>query len=140
MDKQNRAFTLIELLVVIAIIGLLSSIVLASLNTAREKGANAARISDVKSLETAMELYYDDHGTYPQVGTAGWGYPIANLAPYLVSGGYIPSVPDQLITDSDSYVWGTDAYGLLIEINNSSCKTGVNVNSGWWTGSGICSF
>jgi type II secretory pathway pseudopilin PulG len=44
-----------ELLVVIAIIGLLSAIVLASLNTARSKGRDAARVSDVKSIETAME-------------------------------------------------------------------------------------
>jgi len=140
MHKQNPGFTLIELLVVIAIIGILSSVVLASLNTAREKGANAARMSDVKSLETAMELYYDDHGTYPQVNNAGTGYAISNLSSYLVSGGYIPSIPDQLISDGDSYVWGTNAYGILVQINGSSCKAGANINPGWWVGSGNCSF
>jgi type II secretion system protein G len=62
---QSRGFTLIELLVVIAIIGLLSAIVLASLNTARTKAQDAARISDVKSLETAMELYYSANNGYP---------------------------------------------------------------------------
>ncbi|MBI2048715.1 MAG: type II secretion system protein [Parcubacteria group bacterium] len=53
-----QGFTLIELLVVIAIIGVLSSVVFASLNSARTRGNDAARISNVKSLETAMELYY----------------------------------------------------------------------------------
>src|SRR5579863_4121632 len=58
-------FTLIELLVVIAIIGLLASIILASLNTARQKGRDAKRISDVKELQLALELYYDANNQYP---------------------------------------------------------------------------
>ena len=55
---MKRGFTLIELLVVIAIIGLLSSIVLASLNTAREKARDAKRQGDLHSLQTAIETYY----------------------------------------------------------------------------------
>lgn len=62
---KNKGFTLIELLVVIAIIGLLSSVVLASLNTARAKGRDAKRLSDIKQLQIALELYLDDNGSYP---------------------------------------------------------------------------
>lgn len=66
MEKGKRGFTLIELLVVIAIIGILSSVVLASLNGARKKGRDARRISDVKQLQLALELYYDGNGSeYP---------------------------------------------------------------------------
>ncbi len=54
-----KGFTLIELLVVIAIIGILSSVVLASLNTARNKGADAAIKSDIDSARAQAELYYD---------------------------------------------------------------------------------
>jgi prepilin-type N-terminal cleavage/methylation domain-containing protein len=61
----SRGFTLIELLVVIAIIGILSSVVLASLNTARQKSRDARRIADVKQLQLALELYFDTHATYP---------------------------------------------------------------------------
>lgn len=63
--KSYRGFTLIELLVVIAIIGILSSIVLASLNTARQKSRDARRVADIKQLQLAMQLYYDASSTYP---------------------------------------------------------------------------
>ena len=60
MTSLKRGFTLIELLVVIAIIGILSSVVLASLNTARGKGADAAAKSDVDSMRAQAELVYDN--------------------------------------------------------------------------------
>jgi len=68
---KNAGFTLIELLVVIAIIGLLSSVVLASLNSARKKSRDARRISDLKQIQTALEFYYDTNGSYPQP-SQGW--------------------------------------------------------------------
>jgi prepilin-type N-terminal cleavage/methylation domain-containing protein len=55
-----RGFTLIELLVVIAIIGILSAVVLASLNTSRTKGADAAIKSDLSSIRKQAEIYYDN--------------------------------------------------------------------------------
>ena len=96
-----RGFTLIELLVVISIIGLLSSIVLVSLNTARERAADARRKSDMNSAITALALYYYDHGNFIQAGSGcgsggngnGWfnysggSYPVS-IAQCLVNGGY----------------------------------------------------
>ena len=68
-----RGFTLIELLVVIAIIGILSSVVLASLNTARTKGNYAAVKSNLSTIQTQAELDYDaapnSYGTTPTAGT-----------------------------------------------------------------------
>lgn len=70
MKKQG--FTLIELLVVIAIIGLLATIVLISLNTAREKARDAKRLSDMHQIQLALALYHDENGTYPGP-VSSWG-------------------------------------------------------------------
>jgi len=71
--KKPSGFTLIELLVVISIIGMLSSIVLASLNTARAKARDARRISDLSQIALAMEFFYDSQGRYPtSSGGACW--------------------------------------------------------------------
>lgn len=61
---SNRGFTLIELLVVIAIIGILSSIVLSSLNDARNKAGNAAVKSNLANIRVQAALYYDSNNTY----------------------------------------------------------------------------
>lgn len=63
--KNNKGFTLIELLVVIAIIGLLSTLAVVSLNNARQKSRDAKRVSDIKSIQTALELRYVDAENYP---------------------------------------------------------------------------
>jgi prepilin-type N-terminal cleavage/methylation domain-containing protein len=69
--NRFRGFTLIELLVVIAIIGVLSSVVLASLNTARVKGSDAAIKSSLQTVRTQAELYYDTGSRYGSAAVAG---------------------------------------------------------------------
>jgi general secretion pathway protein G len=69
--RKEKGFTLIELLVVIAIIAILSTVVMAGLNSARLKGRDAKRLADVKQMQAAMELYFDSCGGYPSMGSAG---------------------------------------------------------------------
>ena len=61
----ERGFTLIELLVVISIIGILATLVTANLNSARQRGRDAQRKSDLRNIQTALRLYYNDKGIYP---------------------------------------------------------------------------
>jgi prepilin-type N-terminal cleavage/methylation domain-containing protein len=91
----QKGFTLIELLVVIAIIGILSAVVLVSLNSARAKSRDARRLSDVRQIMTALEIYYNDNGAYPDdnyaAGTAcipsSGGAGVANMCPAPTSTG-----------------------------------------------------
>jgi len=113
MNRISRGFTLIELLVVIAIIGILSSVVLASLNSARVKGRDARRISDVKQLQLALELYYDTNQSYPQ----GSGAASTTLT-VLVSNNFISSIPADP-TNAGNYIYSYASANL----DNTACNT-----------------
>ncbi len=112
----SGGFTLIELLVVIAIIGLLSSIVLVSLNTAREKGYDAQRVANLRSIQTALELYASDHnGMYPVSGSSGgcwspnWDGQVScagSMAPDAVIPGLVPTYLPSFPTDPEISVSG----------------------------------
>jgi len=107
---KNKGFTLIELLVVIAIIGLLASIVLVSLNSARAKARDAKRKGDLKQIEIALEMYYDDHGTYPVV--TSWAYSCNSSwnALQTALSPYIATLPKDPINTSCSGPWNVGYY------------------------------
>jgi len=65
MKGHNKSFTLIELLVVISIIGLLSSVVLSSLNGVRSRARDSKRMSEFKQLVLALNLYRDKYNSFP---------------------------------------------------------------------------
>ncbi len=127
--KQN-GFTLLELLVVIAIIGVLSSIVLTSVGSARSKTRDALRKSDMKQMQTALNMYFNDNGVYPTTGGNWQGYLTTGCGPagrtLTGSTGYIPDVAPQYISalpvdpsrtfgSCNGYLYRSDAvqYALL---------------------------
>jgi prepilin-type N-terminal cleavage/methylation domain-containing protein len=126
--ENKQGFTLIELLVVIAIIGILSSVVLAALNTARAKSRDSVRQQALTELRTALELYATDHnGQYPlpvtggyasQCPGGGWGgLPANNVIPGLVPN-YIPSMPADpamnTATNADCIIYISNGTGYKV--------------------------
>lgn len=123
--KRNFGFTLIELLVVIAIIGVLASVVLASVNSARVKARDARRLADVRQLALVLQFYYDDNNAFPPTPgcLGGWcclghgdtgtcwtpasGYRGSTALDNLLSPRYIPRIPDDPLNNTSRY---GDAY------------------------------
>ncbi|MFH1430373.1 MAG: type II secretion system protein [Candidatus Uhrbacteria bacterium] len=66
--RQRKGFTLIELLVVIAIIGLLATLAVIAVSSARVKARDARRVSDIKQIQSALDLYATDKSGYPHLG------------------------------------------------------------------------
>lgn len=90
--SSQKGFTLIELLVVIAIIGILSTVITASLSMAREKSRDAKRISELTQISKTLELYYDSKQSYPS--STPTGYSGADAAIQLVAAvGFLPKTP-----------------------------------------------
>jgi prepilin-type N-terminal cleavage/methylation domain-containing protein len=112
---MKRGFTLIELLVVIAIIGILSSVVLASLNTARSKGTDAKIQSEIRSIAVNAEIWYDNNGN-----TYGSATTTACTGTAVQAGLFVSTNPNiaQIVTDL------TNATGA----SNPTCIAGP---SGW---------
>jgi general secretion pathway protein G len=137
---NKKGFTLIELLVVIAIIGLLSTLAVVSLNNARSKSRDAKRVSDVKQIQTALELYYADQNGYPAGTTLTLG---SSSARCLSSGSafaatcsgttYMGNVPANPLPNGANYVYnvgGTNAtYTITFTLEGTTGDLGAGAHT-----------
>lgn len=108
--RKQKGFTLIELLVVIAIIGILATIVMVSLNTARSKARDARRVSDVRQIQLALQMYYDSAGSYPaSLAATGFVPTYISVTPLDPDG---TSAYQYCVASARGYHLGTRATGL----------------------------
>jgi prepilin-type N-terminal cleavage/methylation domain-containing protein len=110
--RNQKGFTLVELLVVIAIIGVLATLVLLQLGTARGRARDTKRIADINQIRGALEQYYEDNnGTYP----AGITDPL--IGQYFSSG----KVPKDPLTDA-AYYYAVDGvkFQIATELENKA--------------------
>ncbi len=142
-NSTNRGFTLIELLVVIAIIGILASVVLASLNSARGKGADASVKANMANMRAQAEIYYDTNTKYNvTAGTALAGTGAAGAVCGVVTGMFGDSNITQALAQVATQMAGTST--MTCTTNTAGDKWAVSItalrgaatswcvdNSGW---------
>ena len=133
--KNKKGFTLIELLVVIAIIGLLATLAVVALQNARQKSRDAKRVSDIKQLQTALDLFYSDNTTYPAEAAAvtlgqattdalcGGGFVAAGDASCTADATYMDRVPADPVDNAlliYQYTGDATSYSVTFELEGAT--------------------
>jgi prepilin-type N-terminal cleavage/methylation domain-containing protein len=143
-----RGFTLVELLVVIAIISMLATLLLLQLGVARAKARDAKRIADVNQVRSALELYFDDNGSYLATNV------MSSLKPgYLINIPHDPLAAGCTDTYSGTAVAGVNCYGYawnpatapshmmvwaeLEQKNTNALTNDTDIDSTGWSGAAV---
>ncbi len=129
----KKGFTLIELLIVIAIVGILTALVTTNLQGARSRARDVRRKSDLRGIEQALRLYYNDNNRFPLSSTSyeingcegdttcSWGGSFSTLnATYMSSLPTDPSSTSTSIINYDYYSISDDQFMLVAKLENLS--------------------
>lgn len=142
MQKTKSGFTIVELLIVIVVIGILAAITVVAYNGIQARGRDAQRLSDIKSIVKAIEIYRINNGVYPPytatTNASGWevstdGSNATNFLSPLVTSGVISKVPlDPTNTGLSTALnpsWSANNYEYFY-IRYAAGTYGCNVSSG----------
>lgn len=120
--SRFAGFTLIELLVVISVIGILAALLLANFAGIRDRGDDASRKSNLKQLQSALRLMYNDAGSYPTTGAAGISCDAISIAgppPYAI-GSYMQGDIATQIPGCRYRSTTTDTFTACVPLNNTN--------------------
>lgn len=135
ISSKKKGFTLVELLVVVGIIAVLGAVILPNINSARLKSRDSKRVSDVKQIQLALELYFNINRSYPNSSQV---FPADLSQSVLVTSGLISSIPKDPLTGGYFYVALSNTggsscvryhLGASLEQNNSSIMNEAKVQS-----------
>jgi general secretion pathway protein G len=115
---SRKGFTLIEILIVVSIIGILSSTVLVAVPKIRERGNDARRVTDLRSVQQAVELYYQACNYYPGTAQNGGCGDRTNIGTWpeltdaIVGSGIEKNIPND--PAGRDYLYGSDGFGYVL--------------------------
>ena len=128
---MKKGFTLIELLVVISIISLLSSVILSSVSTARAKARDARRVVDLRQIQKALIIYYDNHGTYPSCTSTT--YIVDGTSDCLSTALRGDNLFQKLPVDPRTPTGGTGTWGRDYQYSSNNSDQWYNLRGGFET-------
>lgn len=128
---MKKGFTLIELLVVVSLIGVLATLVIANLNSARERARDTQRKSDLRNIQTALRLYYNDSSDFPATAGMPWGLAWTGIG----GATYMNLLPKDPLSPTQDYVYtynpltDNEVYSLYACLENKSDDKCIDVAS-----------
>lgn len=138
--KIHKGFTLIELMIVIVILGVLATLISGNFFTSLKKGRDARRKTDLEQLQRALEMYYEDKGSYPAVAQVTFGGKLCETVACAADEKiYMQKLPED--PSSNIYVYQTTGndYKLYTCIeNNLDQGPGVKQDGYAGTNCGVC--
>ena len=148
MKHKHLGFTVVELIIVIVIVAILASLTSVAYRKTQENARNETRKTDAVMLTGALEEYRAEYGSYPVCSESGGECQNNQIWQILMNEKLIASIPNpggKAHIDKYYYIYGSStSYGIYIPLEpsgaSSSCKTGKNMNSTWWSSLAACSF